>query len=623
MAVRNAKAFGFSNFLGLQTFGSAQNLPSDGWWTDSSNVFVTNDGSAAVMRSPKAFNPTVAESPINTVFSYNKDTGTVLLFDAGSPASVYVTDGTTNTFVFDGGIGKACYRQVNNRAYRLNGSQGVFHTTDGTTAGTFFNGIFPPSSGPTITYVAGGSGVYAVGVNVSYAYRNSTTGHISQPSVSSNTLGPTTTSHTIRIGVQGDAGPSTDGIVVFVSTDGGSIRYLLIDSAGDIVVFPNTTGNIDLNIATIHIDTLTPETSYNFAPPVIPNMPFYMFTYKNRLCLTDFRSADTRGTMQYSANEVVYAGVPWESWPPQNAVYTPNRSDAMRGGIETPLGALLFGELDSYLIRGDLTDKISSPTNPIAITETIQALSWSIGTRSPFSAKNTPFGTIWLDQNKRIQIWDYSTFPQEAGLPVRNRLAQIDDDIDSRFSAEGEWFQHGKDGGLYVLTAPISGIMTQFGISIYRDPETNQLRFACCQLDTGANCFSASFIGEQGRLFIGKSDQLFQIMDLDLEGDGWGLEDRFFTVVLGNETNFAYWHSVRFDASSISGLVIKVANLDSSDTKLVVPEVNTAGSGGAYRALLDTYGFRKTITFMYRKQDDKKRLVNNLFAVTSQKVRSL
>lgn len=621
MALRNAGRINIKNWLGLQTTASAQNLDV-GWWTASSNVIVTTDSSAACLRSPLNLNTALATTnKVLSAFDYDKQGGPLILFDittgGANTTTTYSTTGTANTSVRTGQANARWKRaNINNWAYGVNGVE--FVQTNGTNS--YAVGVTAPASASTISYVAGGTGSYAVGVSASYAYRNSTTLEISSPTAASNTLGASGANKKVRVPVVASSQTGVDGIVHFITLDGGSIRYLVIDSNGAPVVSANTTANVDLDIGTILWDTLTPETSFNAVGPLTAN---YLFKYRNRLLLCDFRGATTRGQVQYCAFESTYYGVPWSCWPALNVINLPNKGDSARCGVETPIGALILGEADSYLIRGTLTDKVSGPQAGVSITESIQPMGWAIGTRSPLTAQTTPFGPMWLDQNKRIQLWSYDGFPVEAGLPIRNLLGDILDTDAARVMAEAVWYQHGKDGGQYVLTACTSGSANnkQFIISVYKDPETGDQRFGCSVSDYAAQCLVVGNIAGRKRLLIGTTDRLKEILDLDTAGSGWTAgQTRYFTTLLGADGEFAYYSSLRFDATDVTGLTVSVSNLDGTDSKNL-ELVQEVGSGGAYFALLDTYGFRKVITFTFSATDTTKRVIQNLRVAATAKAR--
>lgn len=606
--LRHATLDKIKDWFGLNSFASTQNLDL-GWWYSSSNIVVTNDGSAACLRSPANFNTALATgNPILSVFDYAKTTGNLILFDIkdGSTVTTYSTTGTSNTSVRTGQADARWKRlAVNDWAYSINGTE--FVQTNGTN--TYRVGIDPPTSAPTISIITGGAGALADGVTVSYAYRNSTTGGVSTASPASNDSGAGSNKLRIAVAASGQAG--VDGIVLFITQDGGSVRYLYVDASGNPVVNANTSGNIDINMSLLtNLDTLTPETAYNTVPPIDA---FFMFRWKQRLVLCDFRTATTRQQLRYNSFETVFYGIPWECWWPTNAIAVPSKGDAARSGIETPVGALILGENDSYLLRGSLTDKVSAPEATVSVTEAIQPMNWSIGTRSPYTLKATPFGEIWLDQNKRIQIWNHDGFPVEAGLPIRNDLDAIQDTDAARNMAEAEWFQHGKQGGHYVLTASTTGSTNNklFIITAYKDPEKGDMRFACGVSDIPAQCLAAAKVSGRKRLFAGQTDRLREIFDLDTQGAGWSSSQaRIFKTIAGNNVEFCYWHSLKFDATSIKGLTLICANLDGTESQTIELEQDT-GAGGAYYGLIDAYGYRKVFVFSFSSDDTQKRVIQN------------
>lgn len=621
MSLRNGKRFFIQNFRGLNSFAHKHNLTPD-WFYESDNVLITNDGSAAVMRSPAFFNDVLTVSTNNTVisaFDYQKQTGHLILFDLNSDSlsdsiATYVTSNGTNTLIRANQAANKTWKSltINDWCYRLNGVE--FVQTQGTS--TFYSiGITSPGTVPTLSFsTAGVSGSIANGVTASYSYYNSSTGHVSAPSLPSANSGTSGSNTAISIShtVSGQTG--VDGIVFFITADGGSIRYLFVDPNGDPVVQSNTTGTTAISLGSLSsLDTLTPEPIYNLLPPTDA---YFMFRWRDRICLLDFRDSTVRQSfVQYSALESCYIGVPSESWPPLNLLMVAAKGDRARSGIETPVGALILAQNDAYLIRGELSDKTSGPDAPEAVTESLQPLNWSIGTRSPRTLQATPFGVVWLDQNKRIQLWTYSGFPVEIGLALRTELVDILDTDDVRESIDATWFQHGETGGHYALTAYTNESLTQnkmFILSLYRDPESGELRNAAAVSSIGGNCIVTAVVNGRGRCFIGGTGALREVFDLTLEGAGWlDTQPRFFRLLMGNEQEFCYWHSLRLDITDICGLTIKISNMDGTEEKTVVLEQET-GAGGAWFGLLDEYGFRKQLHFRWNAQDDTERIVLNL-----------
>lgn len=611
--LRAAKKFFIKSWLGLNSYASRENL-EPGWWFDSSNITVSGDGSAAVLRSPKNFNTALATgNKILSAFDYDKTTGNLILFDinlgAASVASVatYVTSGTVNTLLRSNQAAARWKRLlVNDWAYGINGSE--FIQTNGTQV--FAVGIASAGAASSIAIVGGGSGTLLIGVTASYAYYNSTTGHVGMMGTASAISGTGGTA--FRMTVVASTQTGVDGIVVFLSEDGGAVRYLVLDAAGNPRIFANASANIDISIADMFLDKLTSEPAYNSVPP---QNAFFMFRARgNRICLCDFRGATTRQQIQYNCYETVFIGQPWESWWPLNIIIIPNKGDAARGGIATSVGDLILGEQDSYLVRGTLTDKASAPEASVSVTESIQPLQWSIGTKSPYTIKGTPFGEIWLDQNKRLQMWTHEGYPVEAGLPIRTSLAEIQDTFAARNMAEAEWYQHGDNGGIYALTGSTTGTTNNklFILTVYKDPETGQLRFASSVSDISAQCVFVAEVAGVSRLFAGVTDRIREFLQRT-EGAGWvSTQTRFFKLQMGTDDEYGYWSSLRFNASSILGLVVKISDMDKDGVESNIQTVDLVEDEGSFYGSIDQTGHLKVLTFTFNSTDTEERLIKNL-----------
>lgn len=624
MAIRRRRTTTILDWKGLNSFDDQENTLPDTWF-ESINCVVSPTGSATALRSPANFNNALTTTnPILSAFDYDRNAGNLILFDidlggGGATVATYSTTGTTNTSERTGQTDGSRFKSltVNDVCYRLNGD--VFIQMD-TSTNFYANGITRPASAPTASIVAGGAGALTTGITASYAYRNSVTGHISRMSAASGSSGATSGgNNTLRIAVTASSETGVDGIVLFLTEDGGTVRYLRTDSAGDPVVSGNTTGNIDIAVNVIYRDTLTPETDFNNAPPTTA---FFMFRWRDRICLCDFRGATTRQQIQYNGYESCYYGIPWESWPSLNIINIPNKGDAVRGGIETPQGALILGEQDAYLLSGYPTDKVSSPEATVSVTEHLEQLGWQLGTRSPYTIANSPFGTFWLDQNKRIQLWSWAGLPMEVGLPMKSDLNNIQDTDAARNMAEAVWYQHGEDGGMFVLTASTTGSTNNrlFFITVYKDPATGEMVFAPSVSDIAAQCLCVADVAGTKRLFIGIVDRLREIGDLNLAGAGWGAsQERYFSIIAGNEvTEFAHIHSISFDSGQDDiGVWVSDANTTNTEVLDVFQEE------GTYFALVDAYGTAKRIRFVFPASDTVRRDVRNLRINYSLKRRSI
>jgi len=605
-------------FKGLDSYTERELLTPDTWF-ESSNVFMVPTGTVATLRSPANFNTALAfGTNIISAFDYDKTSGNLILFDiditgAGDTVRTYSTTGSSNTVVRSSQTDGAVWKRltINDWAYSLNGTE--FIQTDGTNNYTV--GITAPAAAPTLSFVAGGSGSLASGVTVTYAYRNATTGHVSKMSATSASSGVSSNT-TLRIAVTASGQTGVDGIVLFITQDGGSVRYLYIDTAGDPIVSANATANIDISLANItNLDTLTTETAFNSTPPATA---FFMFKWKDRLCLCDFRGANTRPQIQFNGYESCYYGIPWESWPALNIINIPNKSDAARAGIETNIGALILGELDSYMIRGSLTDKVSSPEASISITEHMQPMGWSIGTRSPRTLVTTPYGKIWLNQNKQIQLWNEQGFPIEIAMPLRGELLSILNTDAARNMAEAVWFQSTNDAGFYILSASTTGTTNNklFFLSIYKDSQDGQMRVQGGVSDIAAQCLLVAEVSGKMRCFIGIADRLREIFARDTAGAGWTTETLFFTINLTAALEYNQLYSLAFDGCAHWTVTIL------KDDGTLVSTVTQITDDGSVRGLVDRYGGSTRIKFTALTTDLETHTLGNLrlYAVEKKRV---
>lgn len=609
MAFRGSR-IAFKDWKGLQSFGDADNIDPN-VWRDSNNVVLGPTQSAVVLRSPLAFTTSIASHTfVLSAFQANYSAAKQILFDVQGSGAVetyrVAAAGGAPTLVRSSQTSLARWKRLirGNAAQSINGTEFVQILSD---FSTILNGIAAYTSTPSVSFVAGGSGSFASGVTVSLAYRNSTTGHISAPGPASAASGASS-NPTLRISKVASVQTGVDGIVVFITVDGGSVRYLLVDSSGNPQVFSNANGNIDVSIASIFRDILTPETVHNLTPPQTSR---FMFAWKDRIFLIL-----PAGGLQFSAWEACYYGNPHESWPEFNLLGLPNADDRARAGIATSLGALVLGERDSYLLSGYPSDKVSSPQTTLSVSEHIEPLNWGMGTRSPYSLVSTPFGELWLDNSNRIMLWDHSGPPQEVGAAIRDQLMALNQ-TDQVPEAEGAWYPYGELGGAYVLTTGDAdgtpGSKTFF-VHLFRDPESGKTVVGCAQSSNSFHtvCVLTPDSGTTAaKLLVGSTDSLlYAWFDPDTAGTGWGSDTRFFEFTVGSETEFAYFHDLRFDAPNVTGLTLTVSDHDGSNPKTLTTEQPT-GAGSAYYALIDSYGYRKRIKFAFDTTDSARREIRN------------
>ncbi len=592
MAVRNVKPHDIELWRGLNSFINRTNIDEQSW-IESDNVLVNARGEAEALRSPKAFGESLIiddsccasdpsdpcseeEANVLSMDEYQRTAGNVLVIDKGEKSYYIPEAGGVPVQIKVGNDEFAPWTSlsINDTMQRVNGVEFVQFMNDLTSV--YRNGIDPPAGAPILSYVANASDSTVVATSLfgSYAYMNSTTGHVSAPSPLSNTLAAKAAGFSVQYTVQPSVQPGVDKIVFFLTVDGGNIPYLVLDCSCSC---PHTIANGGV-VATITQndivrDTLTPEPLYNDIPPVNAD---FMFSHKDRIFLV------VDGGMRYSGFESCYIGNPYECWPELNQLNVPNRNDKAVGGISTQSGALIFGEKDCYLMTGYPSDKVSSPNNTIAVTEHIDQLDWNIGITYPKTAVKTPFGVIWTDQTRRIRLWNQQGFPSEIAQNLRTELDEMTGTMTAR------WFQHGKNGGYYVLT---DGTKTLF-IMVYMSTQSGQMQFGYGKSTyIQPDCMANVTFSNVEHFYYAQDEQVWEILDPDLQGDGWAEgTEIFFKMVIGadNNTKYTSLHSMYCDGN-LEDLEISHSRMDESDVELVdMSSDQEADTGGSVYGLADS-----------------------------------
>lgn len=623
MGLRNAKLLSITRWAGLDSFTDPTETPPEAF-VASSNVVVSPTGNVLTLRSPANYN--TALSTTNKVLSgvdYERTAGNAIVFDintsSGSNVATYVTTGGANTSLRTGQANAAWQSlNVNNDLYRVNGAEFMQITTALTVGSVYRVGIVGPLLACTASIVAGGSGTLAVGVYASYAYYNSTTVHTGQCSDASGLSGPTSGSNdNVRIAVVASTQTGVDKIVLFFSEDGGVTRFLLIDSNGDPQLFSNSTGNIDVSVANIFLNLNVEETAFN-APP--PTGITFISRWKNRIMGAIGR------TWAYSGFDQISMGVPWEAWPPLNLIVIPNKGETAKGAIETPVGSLHLSDRNAYLLSGQPTDKVDSGENTIQVTEQFDQLGWNIGTRSPKTMQNTPYGTVFFDNNKHLQLWPWQDQPLPMALGVWPDLAAIQDTDAAMAMAEASWFPAGgANGGFYVLTASTSGSTNNKMWIIMMIRTSEGLLIAPCPSSIAAQTtFSARVNGEL-RSFIGVTDRIREILDFDLAGAGWAATDQlYFDIVVGNQlTNFNRLHSLELNGTRPQDAIIRVSDMDQDGNAVNGETIPLFQEQGSYWGIVDRYAPRHRVQIAFPNDDSGARQVQNIRFTAQLKKRAI
>ncbi len=137
-----------------------------------------------------------------------------------------------------------------------------------------------------------------------------------------------------------------------------------------------------------------------------------------------------------------------------------------------------------------------------------------------------------------------------------------------------------------------------FLITIYEDAEGQHTGYAIS--DQPIYSLQTVRVFNKGRLFAGGIDRTFDILDPAQAGDGWPNGTKlFFEIILGNDGNFEYWHSLRFDGK-IEGLTLTIRDFDEDVSLGRVLEVERDDdTGRSWFGLIDEYGHRKILRFSF------------------------
>lgn len=598
MAIRNLKTDNIDRWVGIDTFNAPESL-TPAQLSDMLNCVIGPNGDIIPLRSPANFNDAVGAGSIVSAAFFDTGTGAVLFdVDTGSDIVTYSTTGSTNTSRRTTQTARFQSANVKDKLFRVNGAEFVQFLS---TFAAYPVGIAAPAAAPTASIVAGGSGTLSVGVTVSYAYRNSNTGHIGNASPVSGSSGATSGGDTLRVAVTASAQSGVNGIVLFISEDAGSVRYLQIDSNGDPVVHSNATGNIDISVATILRNDLIQETTLNSPPPAGLT---YIAKWKSRLV------APLGRNLRYSANNLIDLGIPYECWPELNSIPSEGQSETLNSCTPTDAGLFALSDRDSSLVTGSLSDKEPAGENPIQFTENMRCMNWGIGTRSPLSLKNTPFGPVWLDQDLKLRLWTLSGPPMEIAEGLRDRLDSLQKSDTMLARAQGAWFNAGKDGGFYVLTGSTTGSTNDivFIVTIFRI--SGNIWIAAGVSDLAAECIEVAKISSNWRCLVGAGTRLRRFLEFDTAGAGWDADTEIYVeMITGNDMGrYSTLHSMVVDGAELDHVIAEVRDIEDTD----IEGIELEREESSWKGSINRYGVRHKLRFNFPITDEVRREIRKL-----------
>lgn len=614
--IRNSKTVQVPTFTGVDTWVSTSEAPPSAM-VDALNVVVTPNGNVMPLRSPANVNTALATgNKVISASEYTRAAGAVVIFDindsSGANVHTYATSGGANTSVRTAQANARWQSlNVNDALFRVNGTETIQIASS---FAVYTVGITAPASVPTVaTSVGGGTLTLNVGVTSSYAYRRSAgniphVGEASGVSASSGVL----SLGALKVTTVASAAAGVDGIVLFLPEDGGSVRYLVCDANGDPIVYANASATIAIS-ADYNLNLNVQESSFNSPPPAGST---FLFKWKERVAYCNGRF------IYYSGWDQIQIGSPYETVPALNAIAIPSKAEIAKCGIDTQVGALILSDRDAYLAQGSPTDKIDSGVNTLQPTETMRQLRWGLGTRSPLTLVNCPWGTIWLDQNKHLQFWAWQGTPEPLATGIWEDLDTIADSDTSLALAEAKWFSLGKNAGFYVLTALAGEALNNnrmWLVMIHK--QGGQLVVAPSISDIAAQCIAPALLASRVRCFIGVTDRLREILDFETQGAGWADGTQiYFDFVAGNqETRFNYLHVLGIDGVRAQDALIRVGDIDDTSTETV----QMFEEDGSYFGRVERDGVRHRVSVNFPADDLYQRDVQIVHLVYGLKRRSI
>lgn len=307
--------------------------------------------------------------------------------------------------------------------------------------GVSFQGVFPnatpqwqqwginaPLVAPTLGPQTAGALSPSTGYQWGYSYKNSVTGHVGNVSPISVTTGAAAAKR-FQVNAVASTDPQVDTIVWFRDLDGGGDFFRVAE-----VYLP--TGTVTFNAATVavvpgtqalSITDNTPDGSLDITTraPFINNLPpqgTYTALAQGRVFVAGLPA--TPSDVVYSGYEQILIGRPEESFPLNNRIRMSIGAESVVGIGVLHSGPVFFSSTGRmWMLRGAIEDITLSA--PVAFSEFLEELPWTLGCLSHYSIQSTPYGLVWLAGDKTVQFWDGKSEPVDISPPVYSLLRSI------------------------------------------------------------------------------------------------------------------------------------------------------------------------------------------------------
>lgn len=351
--------------------------------------------------------------PLN-FYSFQKIDGTINLL-ADTPNNVYTfTTSTLSSIFTKGTTAQTRFQKVGNMLYFCDGTD--LKKWDGTTVTNW--GIVAPSTAPSLSFSTGSLSP-ASGYQYVYAFKNSSSGHISTASPVSANTGPRTSKN---IGVSGDRStdPQVDKIEIYRTNDGGSTFNFLAEISNPGAgtwSYTDSTADSGLN------DFIQPAIDHiNDPPPAgATDVKFHM----GRMWLA------VSNKVYFGAGGDTLVGVPEEAFPPANVFVFPGKVTAL---LSITPGLLVFTSDNIYIIGG----------GPDLLTFLSTLWLNNFGVKGPNCVAQD--GDLFYIYTSRRQLWEISSSQAEVGFSIGDQLKANFDPTTSCLALH----RNGSDAGLFI-----------------------------------------------------------------------------------------------------------------------------------------------------------------------------
>jgi hypothetical protein len=388
-----------------------------------------------------------------------------------------------------------------------------------------------------------------VGWSWAYAYKNSVTGHVSNISPTTGALIPSA-SNGIQLAANPPGDSQVDTLVWFRTLDGGGDYFYECDvnlvtgavTQNGLAIGPMTSVAVGGQFTTLN-DNNTPDTSLDQTKrgPLINNPPpqgLYTALAQGRVFVAGLIGAQQ--DVAYSGYEQILLGRPEESFPQFNRLRLSLGAEAVAGLGVLHSGVVMFSSTGKmWMLRGAIEDITLSA--PVAFSEFLEELPWTLGCLSHYTIQETPYGLVWLAGDKTVQFWDGKSNPIDISQPVYPLLRSITPGTEKLCNARYfNWLER----DWYALTCATNGASAPNTIIFFSMEKDSQ------QIDVFVSNIQADWIGGQStptlqrRLLISHGGI---ISELPVRAtDQGGLTNDFTTYPPTSGNLRAYWRSGYF-----------------------------------------------------------------------------